>query len=241
MHASSPVPDESSSLFYKYVQYVTSYILGLFAASAPESTPEVLLPTPKSTLFGEKIDVVMAREQENGTVPVFLQQCYDYLQLHAHEEGIFRIPGSAKDIKDIAALVNAGKFVNFDQYESCTIASVFKKFYRELPEPLLTTSLHDNWVSALTISDQTERTQRVLELFRSLPQHHQQLFMTLFQLLASISSPPHLATSRMTGDNLSYIFGLNIMKQDCFDAGKMAKVCKMCIDEFPSIKEAYLN
>jgi hypothetical protein len=227
----------------RFVQYLASTVLGLFTSSAPAVTTVEKQPVqPKNDnerIFGEKIEIIMAREKENGNVPNFVLNCCEILVAHADEEGIFRVPGSAKNIKEIASQVDNGNLVDLSEYGTCTIASLLKKYFRELPEPLLTNENHNAWMEIGSITNDDERSQRVVQLFSQLPNHHKNLFITLFSLLCMISSEPHLKTSRMTSDNLSYIFGLNIMKQDCFDTGGMSKVAKICILEFNNIKAYY--
>jgi hypothetical protein len=221
------------AVLLRFVYFIISQVYGLFGKV------EVQQPLVKQKLFGERIEVVMNRENETGLIPQFLKQCYDRIVENADEEGIFRIPGSAKEITEIVHLVDHGQTVDLKQFCASTVASLFKKFYRDLPEPLLTNELHSSWIELLTITDITERTNKIIVLFSKLPKHHQHLFITLFSLLNIISTEPHVTSSRMTVDNLSYIFGVNIMSQTSMETGKMIQVAKLCLLEYANIRRYY--
>jgi hypothetical protein len=53
------------------------------------------------------------------------------------EEGLFRKSGSIARIREIQNLYNQGLPAAYDQYEVHVAACVFKSFFRELPESLL--------------------------------------------------------------------------------------------------------
>lgn len=72
-------------------------------------------------------------------------------------EGIFRVPGSTKEVQEMRNLMDQGKFVDFSDLQivktSHSIAALLKAFLRELPEPLFTTEYYDCFIASSCKSD----------------------------------------------------------------------------------------
>ena len=72
------------------------------------------------------------------------------------EEGIFRISGSVSKVKLIRSAFNAGHLDTLDLTRDVhSIASTLKSYLRELPEPLLTFDLHQDWIKAASYVNQS--------------------------------------------------------------------------------------
>lgn len=78
-----------------------------------------------------------------------IETCVGLLLYHMNEEGLFRISGSSSKIKKLKNAFDAG-IVNIEEYyrDAHTIAGVLKCYLRELPEPLLTFELYEEWINA---------------------------------------------------------------------------------------------
>lgn len=66
------------------------------------------------------------------------------------EPGLFRVPGSTIVVSNMKVAIDKGAKVEFSQVGVADVASLFKSFFSELPEPLLTFSLYKEFLSALS-------------------------------------------------------------------------------------------
>lgn len=67
-------------------------------------------------------------------------------------QGIFRIAGGAAKLKKFRALADAG-VADLMEYEASddihAVAGALKQYLRELPDPLLTQKLFDDWLNCI--------------------------------------------------------------------------------------------
>ncbi|KAG7446505.1 RhoGAP-domain-containing protein [Guyanagaster necrorhizus] len=107
---------------------------------------------------------------EGRMVPAVVVRCAQHLLLWGiQEEGLFRVPGRALHIAKLRAEFDTG--ADFDMTECSpaeldphAVASVFKAFLRELPEPILTYSLLPQFEAAISqecVSNVQEATGRL--------------------------------------------------------------------------------
>ncbi|KAJ0001327.1 hypothetical protein NQD34_006347 [Periophthalmus magnuspinnatus] len=71
------------------------------------------------------------------------------LECGMQEEGLFRVAPSASKLKKLKASLDCG-VLDVQEYSSDphAIAGALKSYLRELPEPLMTTELYDEWIQA---------------------------------------------------------------------------------------------
>jgi hypothetical protein len=68
------------------------------------------------------------------------------------EEGIFRVSGSASQVERLAQSFAEGKPDIIYNKTSChDVASLLKKFFRELPDPVIPFSFQDDFVAVIGI------------------------------------------------------------------------------------------
>lgn len=92
---------------------------------------------------------------DGGTVPVIVTKCIRAVEANGMEyEGIYRKTGGSSQSKQITQLFERGKYDTFDLTnvenfnDISSITSVLKTYFRQLPDPLLTHSLHESFVAA---------------------------------------------------------------------------------------------
>nr|VWO96982.1 Rho GTPase activator Rga [Ganoderma boninense] len=116
----------------------------------------------------------------------------------------------------ITQLFERGDYASFDLRDSdrfndiCSVTSVLKAYFRQLPNPLLTFSLHDKFVSAATIRDLDIKATTFADLIHDLPAEH---FYTLRALMLHL----HRVCERsernlMHARNLGVVFGPTLMR-----------------------------
>jgi hypothetical protein len=103
-------------------------------------------------IFGQPVDDAVKRSRWD--IPAPLQVCVDFLKKLEGQraEGIFRIAGLSTKIDELVALFDADEEIIWD-CDVHTVASVFKKYVRELPEPVIPSSYLERYVKVLEVQD----------------------------------------------------------------------------------------
>lgn len=71
-------------------------------------------------------------------VPNVLDMLISHLEAHAlGTEGLFRVSGNALRVRELIAELDSGEEVDLFKYEHTTIAETLKKYFNELPEPIV--------------------------------------------------------------------------------------------------------
>ncbi|PVH15592.1 uncharacterized protein CXQ87_003438 [Candidozyma duobushaemuli] len=85
-----------------------------------------------------------------GRIPVVVAKCGVYLKKNGlNVEGIFRVGGASKRIKELQIIFNSppefGKKLSWDGYTVHDAASVLRRYLNALPEPLIPLHLYDEF------------------------------------------------------------------------------------------------
>ena len=117
----------------------------------------IYLPSSISANSSQKPVFGVALEEHlrssGRTISLVIETCVAILLTSAlSEEGIFRISGSVSKVKLIRNAFNAGQHQHLASLDLSrdvhAVASTLKSYLRELPEPLLTYSLCQEWINA---------------------------------------------------------------------------------------------
>ncbi|KAJ5657080.1 hypothetical protein N7507_009030 [Penicillium longicatenatum] len=160
-----------------------------------------------------------------GYVPIVVAKCGVFLKEKATDvEGIFRLNGSAKRIKDLQELFDSperyGKGLDWDGYTVHDAANVLRRYLNQLPEPIVPLEFYERFRQPLRayqkqVQEETETTdaekfdhanavQTYQNLIIELPPLNKQLLLYILDLLAVFASKSE--QNRMTSANLSAIF-----------------------------------
>uniref|UniRef100_A0A8C2CR30 Rho GTPase activating protein 11A n=1 Tax=Cyprinus carpio TaxID=7962 RepID=A0A8C2CR30_CYPCA len=149
-----------------------------------------------------------------GDIPCFIADVCTRLLEHLDTEGLFRKSGSVVRVKSLRA--------RLDQGEDCLstalpldVAGLLKQFFRELPEPVLTSDLHSAFLKAQELPTDEERTSATVLLSCVLPDRNLNTLRYFFSFLKSVSQ--RCAENKMDSSNLSVIFAPNLFH--CGDGG----------------------
>ncbi|KAI0180143.1 RhoGAP-domain-containing protein [Hypoxylon sp. FL1284] len=161
-----------------------------------------------------------------GYVPIVVAKCGVFLKDKATGiEGIFRLSGSEKRIKELKTQFNSpdryGKGLVWDGYTVHDAANVFRRYLNDLPEPVVPLDLYERFRDPLrghtkqAVGD-TEGSQLVdnfdeadaivkyQQLITELPPLNRQLLLYILDLLAVFAAKAE--ENRMTAQNLAAIF-----------------------------------
>ncbi|XP_039466525.1 rho GTPase-activating protein 44 isoform X2 [Oreochromis aureus] len=132
------------------------------------------------------------------------------LECGMQEEGLFRVAPSASKLKKLKASLDCG-VLDVQEYSSDphAIAGALKSYLRELPDPLMTTELYDEWIQASNIQDMDKRLQALMATCEKLPTDNLNNFRYLIKFLAKLSE--YQDANKMTPGNMAIVLGPNLL------------------------------
>lgn len=184
-------------------------------------------PSPNGKqVFGLSIDVLTENygtDSSHGVspkklrIPAFVDDSISALrQMDMSIEGIFRKNGNIKRLRELTELVdkNPNKSPDFAKENAVNLAALFKKWLRELPDPLMTFKLYDLWIHSQKISNLSARNKFIHLVYCMLPISYRDLIEVLlffFKWVASFSQIDENTGSKMDSHNLSTVITPNIL------------------------------
>ncbi|EIM91464.1 Rho GTPase activation protein [Stereum hirsutum FP-91666 SS1] len=153
-----------------------------------------------------------------GYIPVVVAKCGLFLKENATEvEGTFRVNGSNKRMRDLQALFESppryGKSLDWkkEQYTAHDVASVFRRYLTQMPEPVIPYNLYFDFRNAIAKKpyNQDEVIATYKRLIHSMPRANQYLLLYVLDLLSVFARKAD--KNLMTAQNLAVIFRPGIM------------------------------
>ncbi|KAJ8730205.1 hypothetical protein PYW07_017243 [Mythimna separata] len=133
-------------------------------------------------------------------------------ELALNEEGLFRIAGGSSKVRRMKLSLDAGLFtvpLPRDYRDMHVVASVLKCYLRELPEPLLTYRLYENFVNASRQTSEQTRLNALWEAIHLLPEANFQNLRYLIKFLSTLTQ--NQSTNKMTPSNLAIVIAPNLL------------------------------
>ncbi|XP_076826162.1 uncharacterized protein LOC143473090 isoform X3 [Clavelina lepadiformis] len=198
-------------------------------------------------IFGQRLDETMRYDRRldssaTGTTstgassrssrrqaPIIVENCVDFIRSHGglDEEGIFRLPGHANEVKDLQDAYDMGERPMFPKATDVhTVASLLKGYLRELPEPVIPFERYDALLEAAKISQRDdnckttevdscsksreEAKKMIKEQLNLLPQPNFDLLRYLCRFLHQVQQ--HSEANKMHISNLAMVFGPTVMR-----------------------------
>ncbi|XP_039083237.1 rho GTPase-activating protein 44 isoform X3 [Hyaena hyaena] len=132
------------------------------------------------------------------------------LECGMQEEGLFRVAPSASKLKKLKAALDCC-VVDVQEYSADphAIAGALKSYLRELPEPLMTFELYDEWIQASNIQEQDKRLQALWNACEKLPKANHNNIRYLIKFLSKLSEFQDV--NKMTPSNMAIVLGPNLL------------------------------
>ncbi|KAM9597645.1 rho GTPase-activating protein 44 isoform 3-T3 [Trichechus inunguis] len=132
------------------------------------------------------------------------------LECGMQEEGLFRVAPSASKLKKLKAALDCC-VVDVQEYSADphAIAGALKSYLRELPEPLMTFELYDEWIQASNIQEQDKRLQALWNACEKLPKANHNNIRYLIKFLSKLSEYQDI--NKMTPSNMAIVLGPNLL------------------------------
>ncbi|XP_025899396.1 rho GTPase-activating protein 44 isoform X2 [Nothoprocta perdicaria] len=159
--------------------------------------------------FGKPLEEHLAVSGREIAFPV--EACVTMLlECGMQEEGLFRVAPSASKLKKLKAALDCC-VVDVQEYSADphAIAGALKSYLRELPEPLMTFELYDEWIQASNIQEQDKRLQALWNACEKLPKANYNNIRYLIKFLARLTE--YQDTNKMTPSNVAIVLGPNLL------------------------------
>uniref|UniRef100_A0A8C1E4L7 Myosin IXb n=1 Tax=Cyprinus carpio carpio TaxID=630221 RepID=A0A8C1E4L7_CYPCA len=146
------------------------------------------------------------------SVPFVMEKMLVHVEMNGlYTEGIYRKCGSACRAKELRHILEKDpQAVSLDNYPIHTITGLVKLWLRELPEPLITYSLYNDFLYA---ADLPEASERVRAIYRKLDELPPSNFSTLERLIFHLVKVAKEEThNRMSANALAIVFAPCILR-----------------------------
>jgi len=157
-------------------------------------------------IFGVALETAVERNKchDGVNLPVVVRECVDYIESEGLTvEGIYRSSGVKSKITKLKAAYNSRQVVKLGNYEPAVVASLFKLFLRELPEPVLTNQLGHKFEEVSQMKIYTDRRDGLLRLLQELPECNRVLIQWVFVHMGHVIANEKM--NKMTLQNVSIV------------------------------------
>ncbi|KAJ1934459.1 Rho-type gtpase-activating protein, partial [Kickxella alabastrina] len=176
------------------------------------------VPFQADKMFGR--DLCEQAAMEGSDVPWIVRAAIKFIETEGLTmEGVYRRSGSTMDIRavqvDISRVAEATGNKFFDapiadsDVDVTSVTSVLKQYFRDLPNPLMTSDTYHLWVQAANIGSAEERIKVYRTISDSMPRTHSETLRFLMSHLKLVAD--NQAENKMTTNNLSVVFAPNIL------------------------------
>lgn len=127
-------------------------------------------------------------------------------------EGVYRKAGSTSNIQKLIAALKKDAFsvqITRSEYNEHDVSSALKRFFRELPEPLMG-KLAVSFLSVSEMKSDAEKIEAYRELLKRLPTVEYQTMKKLLGHLHFIQAQREV--NKMKAENLALVFGPTLMQ-----------------------------
>ncbi|XP_047569265.1 rho GTPase-activating protein 17 isoform X6 [Lutra lutra] len=159
--------------------------------------------------FGTPLEEHLKRSGREIALPI--EACVMLLlETGMKEEGLFRIGAGASKLKKLKAALDCSTS-HLDEFYSDphAVAGALKSYLRELPEPLMTFNLYEEWTQVASVQDQDKKLQDLWRTCQKLPPQNFVNFRYLIKFLAKLAQTSDV--NKMTPSNIAIVLGPNLL------------------------------
>ncbi|XP_074486122.1 rho GTPase-activating protein 7 isoform X2 [Sebastes fasciatus] len=170
-------------------------------------------------VFGVPLQVIVQRTGQ--PLPQGIQQAMRYLRSQCLDQvGLFRKSGVKSRIQALRQMNEAsgadGGGVNYEGQSAFDVADMLKQYFRDLPEPLLTSKLSETFLQIYQYMPKELRLQAARAAVLLLPDENREALRTLLCLLSDVTAS--VSENQMTPTNLAVclapsLFHLNTLRR----------------------------
>ncbi|EMD39064.1 hypothetical protein CERSUDRAFT_112758 [Gelatoporia subvermispora B] len=216
----------------------------------------------KKGIFGVPLELLVEREGADSMlgasraaikIPSFVDDVISAMrQMDMSIEGIFRRNGNIRRLKELTDSIDRDPpSVDLTQDNPVQLAALLKKFFRDLPDPLMTFKLHRLFIATQSLPTEAERLRMLHMVLLILPKAHRDTMEVLFVFLKWVASFAHMdeeTGSKMDLPNLAtvicpsilYSRGRDAVRDESFGAIRVVTMLLEHQDEFYCVPEEFL-
>jgi len=168
--------------------------------SPPEEVTQVYFGVPISKIYESAQNL-----EEN--VPIPLHRCAKALQQYLTVEGLFRVSGIFSEMHKLKKTFEEREEPDLSSVSSIhSISGLLELWFRELPEPITTHALYDDFMACVAEEFTEEQcVSNIAKLTASLPDETQTVLSFFLKLMEKVAS--HEDDNKMGTKNLGTVFG----------------------------------
>ncbi|XP_072337217.1 rho GTPase-activating protein 17a isoform X6 [Scyliorhinus torazame] len=159
--------------------------------------------------FGTALEEHLKRSGREIALPI--EACVMMLlETGMKEEGLFRIAAGASKLKKLKAALDCSTAQLEEFYsDQHAVAGALKSYLRELPEPLMTFQLYDEWVQAASVPESDKKLQALWVTCSKMPKSNSSNFRYLIKFLSKLAQNSEI--NKMTPSNIAIVLGPNLL------------------------------
>jgi Rho GTPase-activating protein 32 len=159
-------------------------------------------------------------------IPQVLKSCAEFIEQFGIVDGVYRLSGITSNIQKLRRAFDEERIPDLSQpdikQDIHAVTSLLKMYFRELPNPLCTYQLYDNFVEAIQAKTDGEdlRLKMIRQTVRKLPPPHYRTLKYLACHLYRIAK--HSAKTGMTERNIAIVWAPNLLRSPALESGGVA-------------------
>ncbi|KAK1175943.1 rho GTPase-activating protein 7-like isoform X1 [Acipenser oxyrinchus oxyrinchus] len=189
-----------------------------FSWAVPKFMKRIKAPDYKDrNVFGVPLQVNVQRTGQ--PLPQCIQQAMRYLRSQCLDQvGLFRKSGVKSRIQTLRQMnESCTNSISYEGQSAFDVADMVKQYFRDLPEPLLTSKLSETFLQIYQYVPKDQRLQAIKAAFMLLPDENREVLQTLLYFLSDVTAA--VKENQMTNNNLAVclapsLFHLNTLKRE---------------------------
>lgn len=159
-------------------------------------------------------------------IPMVLKCCAEFIEQFGIVDGVYRLSGITSNIQKLRRAFDEERIPDLTQpdikQDIHAVTSLLKMYFRELPNPLCTYQLYDNFVEAIQARTDVEdlRLKMIKQTVRKLPPPHYRTLKYLACHLYRIAK--HSSNTGMTERNIAIVWAPNLLRSPALESGGVA-------------------
>ncbi|KAG5676050.1 hypothetical protein PVAND_005904 [Polypedilum vanderplanki] len=159
-------------------------------------------------------------------IPQVLKSCAEFIEQFGIVDGVYRLSGITSNIQKLRRDFDEERIPDFTQpdikQDIHAVTSLLKMYFRELPNPLCTYQLYDNFVEAIQARSDGDdlRLKMIRQTVRKLPPPHYRTLKYLACHLFRIAK--HSSKTGMTERNIAIVWAPNLLRSPSLESGGVA-------------------
>lgn len=159
-------------------------------------------------------------------IPMVLKHCADFIENYGIVDGIYRLSGITSNIQKLRRAFDEERVPDLStqefRHDIHAVSSLLKMYFRELPNPLCTYQLYDQFVEAIQakVDNNDQKVFLIKKVVQKLPPPHYRTLKYLAMHLYKISR--YGESTGMTERNIAIVWAPNLLRSPALEAGGVA-------------------